>query len=244
MVIIFAHRGASGHAPENTIESFDLAIEMGTKALETDVKVTLDGQLVLFHDYGVGKFPMYRPLLTMTAGQLQRRQQRATGIAVPRVVDAFLHYRRKKILNEITWSIDVPSHFAIGRLVAIAKAYRNLDTLHVCNEQLGPLVRWGRDGMARDRLVWSIRDREIARLGPDGVVTSCKRHGIGTVNVKEGWLSRRLASAIHAAGLHLFVWDCHDERRITRALSLEPEAIYSNYPDLAARLIDGQGSGH
>ncbi len=236
MVTIFAHRGASGHAPENTIESFDLAIAMGTKSIETDVKATLDGQLVLFHDYGVGKFPLYRPLLTMTASQLQRRQHRAAGVDVPRVVDAFLHYHRKKQLKEITWSVDVPSHFVKNRLIAIAKAFRNLESLYICNEQLSPLVRWGRDGLARDRLVWSIRDREIARLGSDGVIASCKRHDIGIINVKEGWLSRRMASAIHAAGLRLFVWDCHDERRITRALSLCPEAIYSNFPDLAARL--------
>jgi glycerophosphoryl diester phosphodiesterase len=243
VVIIFAHRGASGHAPENTIESFDLAIEMGTKAIETDVKATLDGQLVLFHDYGVGKFPLYRPLLMMTASQLQRRQQRTAGVAVPRVVDAFLHFRRKKILNEITWSVDVPSHFVIDRLIPIAKAFRNLETMYICNEQLGPLVQWARDGLPRERLVWSIRDREIARLGPDGVVASCKRHGIDFVNVKEGWLSRKMAAAIRAAGLRLFIWDCHDEQRITRALSFNPEAIYSNYPDLSARLVGRRESG-
>jgi glycerophosphoryl diester phosphodiesterase len=237
VVIIFAHRGASGHAPENTIEGFDLAIEMGTKAIETDVKATLDGQLVLFHDYGVGKFPLYRPLLTMTAGQFQRRQHRTAGVAVPRVVDAFLHYRRKKLLHEITWSIDVPSHFVIDHLVDIAKAFRNLERLYICNEQLGSLVQWGRGGVPRERLVWSIRDREIARLGPDGIIATCKRHGIGTLNVKEGWLSRRMATAIHDAGLRLFIWDCHDERRIERALSLNPDAIYSNYPDLAFRMV-------
>ncbi|NMC07549.1 MAG: glycerophosphodiester phosphodiesterase [Candidatus Lokiarchaeota archaeon] len=241
MVIIFAHRGASGHAPENTIESFDLAIEMGTKALETDVKATLDGQLVFFHDHGVGKFPLYRPLLTMTASQLQHRLKHQAGVQVPRVVDAFLYYRRKKLLHEITWSIDVPSHLVIDRLMAIAKAFRNEDTLYICNEQLGPLIRWGSDGMPRDRLVWSIRDKQIAQLGPDGIVAACKRHGITTVNVKEGWLSKRLARAIHDAGLHLFIWDCHDERRIERVLSLHPDAIYSNYPDLAAQLVKRHG---
>ena len=45
-----AHRGASAYAPENTIAAFDLAIEMGADAIETDVQLTRDRHLVLFHD--------------------------------------------------------------------------------------------------------------------------------------------------------------------------------------------------
>ncbi|MGC4189610.1 MAG: glycerophosphodiester phosphodiesterase family protein [Thermomicrobiales bacterium] len=45
-----AHRGASGYAPENTAAAFELAIEMGADAIETDVQLTRDGELVLFHD--------------------------------------------------------------------------------------------------------------------------------------------------------------------------------------------------
>lgn len=50
-----AHRGASGHAPENTRAAFDLAIRMGADAIETDVQLTADGQLVLFHDNRVDR---------------------------------------------------------------------------------------------------------------------------------------------------------------------------------------------
>lgn len=45
-----AHRGASGYAPENTAAAFDLAIAMGADAIETDVRLSADGQPVLFHD--------------------------------------------------------------------------------------------------------------------------------------------------------------------------------------------------
>lgn len=45
-----AHRGASGYAPENTRAAFDLAIAVGADAIETDVRVTADGQPILFHD--------------------------------------------------------------------------------------------------------------------------------------------------------------------------------------------------
>ena len=48
--IVYAHRGASEYAPENTLMSFYLGVQMGANGIETDVRQTKDGVLVLFHD--------------------------------------------------------------------------------------------------------------------------------------------------------------------------------------------------
>ena len=50
MTSIFGHRGASGYAPEKTIEAFRLAAEMGADGVELDVQMTRDGELVVAHD--------------------------------------------------------------------------------------------------------------------------------------------------------------------------------------------------
>lgn len=47
---VVAHRGAPTMQPENTLPSFRLAIAQGADALETDLRFTRDGQIVLFHD--------------------------------------------------------------------------------------------------------------------------------------------------------------------------------------------------
>ena len=49
-VKIWAHRGASGYAPENTLEAFKLAAEMGADGVELDVQLTKDGEVVVVHD--------------------------------------------------------------------------------------------------------------------------------------------------------------------------------------------------
>ncbi|MEA2641502.1 MAG: glycerophosphoryl diester phosphodiesterase, partial [Chloroflexota bacterium] len=49
-MLILAHRGASGYAPENTFAAFDVAVSMGADGVETDVQLTGDGALVLLHD--------------------------------------------------------------------------------------------------------------------------------------------------------------------------------------------------
>ena len=47
---IYAHRGASGYAPENTLRAFALAADMGADGVELDVQISKDGRLVVFHD--------------------------------------------------------------------------------------------------------------------------------------------------------------------------------------------------
>src|SRR6266545_5505015 len=48
--VIFAHRGACAHAPENTMASFELALAHGADAIELDVKLSSDGYVVVHHD--------------------------------------------------------------------------------------------------------------------------------------------------------------------------------------------------
>ena len=50
MTKIFAHRGASAYAPENTMEAFELAAKQGADGIELDVHVTKDGEVVVTHD--------------------------------------------------------------------------------------------------------------------------------------------------------------------------------------------------
>lgn len=47
---VWAHRGASAYAPENTLEAFRLGAEQGADGVELDVQLSKDGQLVVIHD--------------------------------------------------------------------------------------------------------------------------------------------------------------------------------------------------
>ena len=50
MTLIVAHRGASAHAPENTLAAYELAVQQKADAVELDVHLTADGQLAVIHD--------------------------------------------------------------------------------------------------------------------------------------------------------------------------------------------------
>ncbi len=55
MTKVFAHRGASGSAPENTLAAFQLALEQGADGVELDVQMTKDGEVVVIHDETVDR---------------------------------------------------------------------------------------------------------------------------------------------------------------------------------------------
>ena len=50
MAFVVAHRGLSAEAPENTFDSFDLAISNGIEHIEFDVQLTKDNEVVIIHD--------------------------------------------------------------------------------------------------------------------------------------------------------------------------------------------------
>lgn len=51
--LVVSHRGASFHAPENTLSAFLLALKMGADGIETDVQITKEGALVIHHNYTI-----------------------------------------------------------------------------------------------------------------------------------------------------------------------------------------------
>lgn len=53
--LLLAHRGASAHAPENTLAAFQLAMRQGAHGVELDAKLSADGEMVVMHDASVDR---------------------------------------------------------------------------------------------------------------------------------------------------------------------------------------------
>lgn len=79
--MLFAHRGGSGIAPENTVHAFDAAIALGVDGLELDVRFSRDGVVVVHHDASLARTTdVADPVASLTADELAR-------------VDAARHFR-------------------------------------------------------------------------------------------------------------------------------------------------------
>lgn len=72
MTLVVAHRGAAAVAPENTMEAYRRAVEMGADAIELDVQLSADGEMVLIHDETVDRTTdLTGSIASMTLDQLR-----------------------------------------------------------------------------------------------------------------------------------------------------------------------------
>jgi glycerophosphoryl diester phosphodiesterase len=78
--LLIAHRGASLLAPENSLAAFAIARTQGADMMETDLRVTADGEIVLFHDSTLERTSNGRgPLFAQSLAELKQWQLRGPG---------------------------------------------------------------------------------------------------------------------------------------------------------------------
>ena len=126
--LLFAHRGGSGLAPENTVHAFDAAIGLGVDGLELDVRFSRDGVVVVHHDLSLARTTnvsvpvdsltadelahvdaahQFRPAVTLQTAPGVRATSPVTaplagqGIGVPRLADVLSRYRDIRIIIEL-----------------------------------------------------------------------------------------------------------------------------------------------
>lgn len=90
---VFAHRGASLRAPENTMPAFELAAELGADGIELDVQLTADGHVVCIHDETLDRTTTGSgPVGKATLAEIQRLDasggnRRFDGVGIPLLGD-------------------------------------------------------------------------------------------------------------------------------------------------------------
>lgn len=88
-LIIVGHRGASGYEPENTLKSFERAIEMGVSMIELDVYVCASGELVVIHDDSVDRTTDGTGMVEDGTWEELRQLDAGNGQRIPQLVQVF-----------------------------------------------------------------------------------------------------------------------------------------------------------
>lgn len=212
----FAHRGARAHAPENTIESFQLALRLGATGLESDVWLTADGQAVLDHDGFAGGRLRRRPI-----GQVAR-------------ADLPEHMPLLRELYEVCGtdfelSLDVKDPAAIAEVVAVARDAGAEDRLWVCHPDWELVATW-RDLSPAVRLVDSTR---LARIkeGPERRAADLARVGIDAINLHHRDWTGGLVTMFHRFDRYALGWDAQHERTIDELLDTGIDGVFSDHTD-------------
>ena len=218
----FAHRGASAHAPENTLEAFELAVRLGAGGLESDVWLTADGVPVLDHDGVVGSRFRRRAISTVDRASLPAH--------VPSLAELY-----DAVGTEHELSLDIKDPDALDAVLATARAAGGdaPGRLWLCHHDWELVASWRR----RDddvRLVDSTRLRRL-REGPEPRAAALARVGIDAVNLHGTDWSGGLTTLFHRFDLLCFGWDAQLPRVLQELLEVGCDGVYSDHVD---RMVD------
>jgi glycerophosphoryl diester phosphodiesterase len=210
----FAHRGARADAPENTLEAFSLAIELGATGLESDVWLTADGVAVLDHDGVVRGGLRRRPISSVPRAALPAHVPTLTSL-----------YERCGTAFEL--SLDVKDDAAGPVVLAVARDAGAEARLWLCHPSVDVLAGWRE--LSRDaRLVDSTRLRAI-KEGPERRAARHASLGIDAVNLHYSDWSGGLVTLWHRFDRYALAWDAQYPRVLDAVLAMGVDGVYSDH---------------
>jgi glycerophosphoryl diester phosphodiesterase len=232
--IAFAHRGGASDAPENTMEAFAGAVELGYRYVETDVHATADGVLVAFHDDDLQR-TCGRP---GTIGALPWAEVSAARVdgraAIPLLEDLLGTW------PELRVNIDCKTDAAVPALVSALRRTKALDRVCIASfseRRLGRLRAWLGDGACT-----SLGQRGIARLLA-GTTRRSRAHA-AQVPVRQGRITvttPRFVTRAHAIGLHVHVWTVDDPAEMNRLLDIGVDGVMTDRPAVLREVLTARG---
>jgi glycerophosphoryl diester phosphodiesterase len=239
--VVVAHRGASGLAPENTLAAFRLAVELGTPAVECDVHLSADGQVVVIHDPTVDRTTngsgavetlSFDALRALDAGSWFGA--RFAGERIPTLAEALAACAgRSRLFVELKVGGGVP--LIAGAVAAIAAA----PSTEVAIISFDPQIV---AGMAQRRpdlpLGFLVSARQVGRQGPAAVVGAARDLGAGFLSPQYSAATPELIAAARQAGLAVSVWTVDDPADMRRLAAAGVDAITTNRPDLALKELE------
>jgi glycerophosphoryl diester phosphodiesterase len=218
--ITFAHRGARAHAPENTLEAFALGLKLGATGLESDVWLTLDGQVVLDHDGVVQTRLRKRPISELARAQLPAH--------IPTLAELYEHCGTGYAL-----SLDLKAPGTGQAVIDVTReaAPSMLERLWLCSPTWQNLVELRGQGA---KLVDSTRLGRI-KEGPERRAATLASEGIDAVNMHHTDWSGGLVTLFHRFERITFGWDMQFEDVLRPALRMGLDGVFSDWVD---RMID------
>jgi glycerophosphoryl diester phosphodiesterase len=228
--LVFAHRGGSALAPENTIAAFDNGIALGADGLELDVHLSRDGTVVVHHDRLLDRTtPLRGPIAERTADELRR-------VDVPRFAEVLERYRDARIIVEMkanTAELAAATIDVVRRAGAVDRVCLGSFGLRVLRaaRAIEPAIA---TSAAREEVRWALYRSwcrwPVSRVAYSGYQVPERS---GTTRV----VSRRFVDDAHDAGLAVQVWTVDSEEAARRLLGWGVDALITDRPDVIVPLV-------
>lgn len=228
---IYAHRGSSGDAPENTMSAFQLAIEQGADGIELDVQMSADGRIVVIHDETLDR---------TTDGK---------GLVVHHTYEQLTHFNAAAKHPDWSKKEIIPLLEEVLELLAPTKLELNIELKNGVVPYDGmeeAVIRMVREFKMEDRVVFSSFNHysmvKMANLAPEIETAVLYMAGI-----YEPWnyvkplriralhpyylgVRPEIVQGAHAEGIKIRPFTVDEETDLKKMVALGVDAVITNYP--------------
>ena len=237
---IWAHRGASGYCPENTLPAFEKAVEMGAQGIELDIQLTKDEKIVVIHDEWIN------------------RTSDGEGWVKDYTLEELRRYNYNKNFPELG-HVDIPTMEEVFALIRPTDLIINIELktgivfYDRLEERILELTK--RMGM-EDRVIYSSFNhysiKKIHELDPkaqvgflfsDGTMDMAEygaKHGVNALHPALYYLQYPgFVQQCTERGIKINTWTVNEPEYMKLCCEAGVDAIITNYPDLALEVAAG-----
>jgi glycerophosphoryl diester phosphodiesterase len=242
--IIFAHRGASLHAPENTLEAFTLAMQHGADGVELDAKLSADGEVVVIHDSTVDRTTNGRgrvaalPLAELRALDAGSSfSEKFRGARIPTLDEVFETIGRIGIINVELTNYTTPRDRLVEKVCGLVKKHNLQNSVLLSSFFASNLKKAARllPETPRALLAWG---------GWMGIWARSFGFMFGDYQALHPYITdvnARQIARVHQLKRRVHVWTANTAEEILMLKSWNVDGIFTDDPLTAARAL-GRGT--
>jgi glycerophosphoryl diester phosphodiesterase len=236
---VIAHRGASGHAPENTIAAFRRAVELGAGFIETDLHLTRDAKFVAIHDptlerttngHGSIHDATLAELRKLDAGQWYDRE--FSGERIP-TLDDILAFSRE---NDAVFYLEIKYDVAWGMHHSLVAAIRGAE-----NAARTIVISFDPSTLAAIRrvdpsiMVGLLAEDSDTTADP---VTTALRAGARQLCLHSSLVTSETVERAHQNDLHVVAWTINNSEAMRGIIRAGADGIMTDLPDRLKALLE------
>lgn len=237
--LVFAHRGASGYFPENTLPAFKEAVRMGADGIELDIHKTKDGQLVVIHDEKIDRTSNGKgEVREYTLEELRKFNYNATHpeckeASIPTMREVFELIKPTNLIINIELKTGIIFYEGIeADILAMTKEFGMEDRVIYSSFNHYSIMKIKElDPTARTGFLYMDGTLNMPEYG--------KEHGVEALhpalyNVQYPNYVQRC----HELGLKINTWTVNSKQYMHMACEMGLDGIITNYPDKALEIVN------
>lgn len=236
---IFAHRGVSSHAPENTLAAFQLAVSLNVPAIELDAKLSADGEIVIIHDQSVDRTTNGYGLIRKLPLSALRELDAGTkfnpvykGEKIPTLTEVFDTVGQKLFINIELTNYASPLDDLPIKVAELVKHHRLQDWVLFSSF-------YGFNLRRAHRVVPEV---PLGLLLPPGIKGSLARSLFGRLSPYQALhpefsdVSTSLIDKVHRQARRIHIYTVNDPQVMRRFFSWGVDGIFTDDPAVAMRV--------